>query len=51
MISLILFVKNYKEIVSDSYKLLIIILIFSLAIGVHGLSHAIMEIFHEFNPL
>ena len=36
---------------NDYYKMLIIYLLFSIAIGIHGLSHFGLEIVHNYNPL
>ena len=35
----------------DPYKKVMIFLVFSLAIGVHGLSHMELEAVYGFNPL
>jgi hypothetical protein len=35
----------------DYYKMLIIYLLFSIAIGIHGLSHFGLEIVYNYNPL
>lgn len=35
----------------DYYKMLIIYLLFSIAIGIHGLSHFGLEIVYGYNPL
>jgi hypothetical protein len=36
---------------NDYYKMLIIYLLFSIAIGIHGLSHFGLEIVYGYNPL
>jgi hypothetical protein len=44
--------KNYNKISNiEPYKLLLITLLFSLAIGVHGLSHLGLEKNYNYNPL
>jgi hypothetical protein len=35
----------------DYYKMLIIYLLFSIAIGIHGLSHFGLEVAYGYNPL
>jgi tetrahydromethanopterin S-methyltransferase subunit E len=35
----------------DPYKLVMIFLVFSIAIGIHGLSHMGLEAVYGFNPL
>ena len=43
---------NWKSIRKmDSYKITLLILVFSIAIGVHGLSHLGLESRYSFNPL
>ena len=43
--------KNYSIIKNvDKYRLIIIILLFSIAIGIHGLSHLFMETVYGYNP-
>lgn len=36
---------------SRSYEILIIILLFSISVGIHGLSHLGLENSYNFNPL
>jgi uncharacterized membrane protein len=49
---LILFFTNYIKIRHlDAYKLTTLYLLFSLAIGIHGLSHLGLEYVYGFNPL
>ena len=48
LISLILLLK-YKF--DDTYKNIIILLAFASALGIHGIQHAIEEIYYDFNPL
>ena len=35
----------------DTYKLIMIFLVFSIAIGIHGMSHLGLEKVYGFNPL
>ena len=52
IIAVIIFFKNYKEIMkSSSYELIILTLIFSISIGMHGISHLGLEQNYNFNPL
>jgi hypothetical protein len=45
-------ITNFNKIKNiDSYKLTTLFLLFSLAIGVHGLSHLGLEYVYNFNPL
>lgn len=48
LISVILLTK-YKF--DDTYKNIIILLAFSSTLGIHGIQHAIEEIYYDFNPL
>jgi hypothetical protein len=51
-VAFIVFYKNYSKIRHlEPYKLLMLILIFSLAVGVHGLSHLGLENIYNYNPL
>jgi hypothetical protein len=49
MVSLLLFITNYKKI--DSSHVIIITLLFSISIGIHGISHLGLENTYEYNPL
>lgn len=44
---------NYKQLSEekDMFKVIGIILLFSLALGVHGIQHSTEEIYYDFNPL
>ena len=43
---------NYNTIKNiDNYKKIILILLFSIAIGIHGLSHLGLEYVYNFNPI
>jgi hypothetical protein len=35
----------------DPYQILVLILLFSIAIGIHGLSHTGLEYVYNYNPL
>lgn len=48
-VALFIFVKHYKSILTiETYKKLMIILLFALVIGVHGLSHNALEVSYGF---
>lgn len=52
LLAFILLYKNYSQIKKlDPYKLIILFLIFSIGIGVHGLSHLGLEKIYNYNPL
>jgi len=52
MISVLYFVLNMTKILSrDPYQILLLLLLFSLALGVHGLSHVGLESAYNYNPL
>ena len=52
LFAFIILYKNYSKIRNiEPYKLIILILIFSLSIGIHGLSHSGMEQKYNFNPI
>ena len=52
LVALLCLFKNYNSISHlDKYRLLVIILLFSIAIGVHGLSHLGLEKEYSYNPL
>jgi hypothetical protein len=51
-LGLLFLYKNFPKIKKlDFYKKIILFLLFSIAIGIHGLSHMGLEIFYNFNPL
>jgi len=51
-IAIIVLYKNYSKISRlEPYKLIILILVFSIGIGLHGLSHQGLEKNYKFNPL
>jgi hypothetical protein len=48
----IILLQNYSSFKNlDKYRLIIIVLLFSIAAGVHGLSHLGMEKIYGYNPL
>ena len=52
LFAFILLYKNYSKIKNlEPYKLIILILILSICVGVHGLSHAGLESIYNYNPL
>ena len=52
LLALIILCKNYAKISSvEPYKLVVFILIFSLAVGVHGISHLGLEKIYHYNPI
>jgi hypothetical protein len=51
-LAFIMFFKNYAKIRNiDPYKLIEMTLLFSLATGVHGLSHMGLEQIYNYNPV
>ena len=51
LIALFVFYNNYNIIVSDPYKLLLLIIVFNISVGIHGLSHLGLEYVYGYNPL
>ena len=52
LFAFVILYKNYSKIRNtEPYKLIILILIFSLSIGIHGISHLGMEQKYDFNPV
>jgi hypothetical protein len=52
LVALILLYKNYSIIKNlDKYRLITIVLVFSIAIGVHSLSHLGMETIYGYYPI
>lgn len=50
--AVILLFSNYSKINKiEPYKKIILILLFSIVIGIHGLSHLGLESVYEYNPL
>ncbi len=51
-IAMILLYTNYSKIIQlEPYKLLCLILLLSLSVGIHGLSHLGLEKEYGYNPL
>lgn len=52
LVAFILLYKNYSSIKSmDKYRLILLVLLFSIATGIHGLSHLGLEKTYGYNPL
>ncbi len=52
LIAVILIIKNWNELKSlDSYKMIILIILLSLAVGIHSLVHSNLETAYKWNPL
>lgn len=52
LVAFILLYKNYSSIKSmDKYRLILLVLLFSIATGVHSLSHLGLEKTYGYNPL
>ena len=52
LVAFILLLQNYRTINHiDKYKLIILVLLLSIATGVHGLSHLGLEKNYGYNPL
>ena len=51
-VALFLLYKNYSKIRNlDPYNLIILTLLFSISIGIHGLSHLGLETVYNYNPM
>jgi hypothetical protein len=51
-VGVVYLVLNMTKIVSrDPYQIVLLLLLFSIALGVHGLSHANLESAYNYNPL
>lgn len=48
---ILLFIHFFKIKKMEPYKTIVLVLLFSLAIGVHSLSHLGLEIYYGYNPL
>ncbi len=52
LLAVVLLYRNYKNIVSlRPYEHLVLVLLFSITVGVHSLSHLGLESVYNFNPL
>ncbi len=51
-LSVLLLYYNFSKIKKmDPYKLIMLILLISIAVGVHGLSHLGLEVYYGYNPI
>ena len=51
LIAFILLYKNYSKVSNlEPYKMIVLTLLFSICVGVHGLSHLGLESTYNFNP-
>lgn len=52
LIGVVLLYKNYSNIIKlEPYKKIFLSLLFSISIGIHGLSHLGLETKYNYNPL
>jgi len=52
LVSVILLYKNYSKIMNlEPIQLIMIILVFSISIGIHSISHLGFEKLYDFNPI
>jgi len=52
LIIIMYFIRNIKIFLSlQNYEKMVILLLFSISIGIHGISHNILEKTYNFNPL
>jgi hypothetical protein len=52
LIAILFMYANYSEVrQSSAFQMTILILLFSIAFGLHGLSHLGMESVYEYNPM
>jgi hypothetical protein len=51
MIAVVILYKNYTVISSKPYQLVMVTLVASIAVGIHGLSHLGLEEIYNFNPM
>lgn len=52
LLAFIILTKNYSKLKNlEPYKLIILTLIFSISIGIHGLSHLGLENYYKYNPI
>lgn len=52
LFAFVILYKNYDKIANlDPYKMTVIILVFSIGVGVHGISHLGLEKVYNYNPL
>ena len=52
LLAFIILTRNYSKLKNlEPYKLIILTLIFSISIGIHGLSHLGLENYYNYNPI
>ena len=52
LLAIIILFRNYSKISNlEPFKIIILILIFSMSIGIHGLSHLGLEKIYNYNPI
>jgi hypothetical protein len=52
LVALVIVLRNVKQLQKiDTYKLIMLVLGFSLVIGVHGISHLGLETIYGYNPM
>ena len=52
LVSFFILYKNYSKIIKfEPYNLIVITLLFSICLGVHGISHAFLEKIYGYNPV
>lgn len=52
LVSLFLLCMYFKKLIQlDPYKMIIVVLLFSLVFGIHGISHLGLESVYHFNPI
>lgn len=52
LITFIIIIKNAKDIRKyDTYKIIILLILLSIAIGIHGLLHIFHQKYYNYNPI
>ena len=52
LVAFIILLQNYNSFKSmDKYRVITLVLLFSIAVGVHGISHLGLEKIYGYNPL
>lgn len=52
LLAVLLVVLNFSKVVSlEPFKLIVLLLFFSLVIGIHGISHLGLEALYGYNPI
>ncbi len=49
--ALLLLFFNYRNITLSLYQKLVLLLLIAIVVGIHGLSHHMLEIYYQFNPM